>query len=83
MRSHKERTRDLWNTRCETQIQTKLDQPHRQNGQHQTPETPSPTNPGEEGIADAPGNDDNASMQERVKLPNPWRKMMMMMMMMI
>ena len=21
-------TRDLWNTRCETQIQTKLDQPH-------------------------------------------------------
>ena len=26
-RSHKERTRDLWNTRRETQIQTKLDQP--------------------------------------------------------
>ena len=25
--SHKERTRDLWNTRRETQIQTKLDQP--------------------------------------------------------
>ena len=37
-RSHKERTRDLWNTRRETQIQTKLDQPPRKNGQHQTPE---------------------------------------------
>jgi len=39
--------------------------------------------PREEGIADAPGNDDNASMPEQVKLPNPWRKMMMMMMMMM
>jgi len=27
---------------------------------------------------DAPGNDDNASMPEKVKRPNPWRKMMMM-----
>ena len=35
----KTRTRDLWNTRRETQIQTKLDQPPRKNGQHQTPET--------------------------------------------
>ena len=26
-RSHKKRTRDLWNTRRESQIQTKLDQP--------------------------------------------------------
>ena len=24
-RSHKKRTKDLWNTRCEIQIQTKLD----------------------------------------------------------
>ena len=40
--------------------------------------TPSPTNPGEEGIADAPGNDGNVSMPEQVKWPNPWRKMMMM-----
>jgi len=37
-RRHKTRTRDLWNTRCETQIQTKLDQPVRKNGQHQTSE---------------------------------------------
>ena len=35
---HKTRARDLWNTRRETQIQTKLDQPPRKNGQHQTPE---------------------------------------------
>jgi hypothetical protein len=35
--------------------------------------------PREEGIADAPGNDGNASMPEQVKRPNPWRKMMMMM----
>jgi len=33
------RTRNLWNTRRETQIQTTLDQPPRKNGQHQTPET--------------------------------------------
>jgi hypothetical protein len=39
--------------------------------------TPSHINPGEEGIADAPGNDGNASMPEQVKRPNPWRKMMM------
>jgi len=38
---------------------------------------PSPTNPGEEGITDAPENDDNASMPEEVKRPNPWRKKMM------
>jgi len=42
--------------------------------------TPSPTNPEEDGIADTPGNDGNASMPEQVKRPNPWRKMMMMMM---
>jgi len=35
---HKTRTRDLWNTRHDTQIQTKLDQPPQKNGQHQTPE---------------------------------------------
>jgi len=38
-RSHKKRTRDLWNTRREIQIQTKLDQPSRKNGQHQTSDT--------------------------------------------
>jgi len=32
------RTRDLWNTRRGIQIQTELDQPSRQNGQHQTSE---------------------------------------------
>jgi len=41
--------------------------------------TPSTTNLEEE-IVDAPGNDDNASMPEQFKRPNPWRKMMMMMM---
>ena len=35
----KKRTGDLCNTRRETQIQTKLDQPPRKNGQHRTPET--------------------------------------------
>jgi len=34
--------------------------------------------PRQEGIADAPGNDGNASMPEQVKRPNPWRKKMMM-----
>jgi len=38
-RRHKTRTKDLWNTRLEIQIQTKLDKPPRKNGQHQTPET--------------------------------------------
>jgi len=38
-RRHKKRTRDLCNTRLETQIQTKLDQPPRKNGHHQTPKT--------------------------------------------
>jgi len=33
-RSHKKRTKDLWNTRRETQIQIELDQPSRKNGQH-------------------------------------------------
>jgi len=33
------KTRDLWNTRCESQIQTKLDQPSRKNGQHQISQT--------------------------------------------
>ena len=37
--SHKKRTRNICNTRCETQIQTKLDQPPWKNGQHQTPVT--------------------------------------------
>jgi len=39
--------------------------------------TPSTTNPEDEEIVDAPGNDGNASMPEQVKRPNPWRKMMM------
>jgi len=37
--SDKERNGDLCNTRRETQIQTKLDQPPWKNGQHQTAET--------------------------------------------
>jgi len=42
--------RDLWNTRRETQIQTKLDQPPRKNGQHQTPEIrPHLQTPGKKG----------------------------------
>jgi len=42
--------------------------------------TPSTTNLEEEETVDAPGNYGNASMPEKVKRPNPWRKMMMMMM---
>jgi hypothetical protein len=38
--------------------------------------TPSTTNLKEEGVVDAPGSDSNASMPEKVKRPNPWRKMM-------
>jgi hypothetical protein len=45
--------------------------------------TPSTTNLDEEEIVDAPGNDDNASMPEQIKGPNPWSKMMMMTMIMI
>jgi len=41
--------------------------------------TPSTTNLEEEETVDAPGNNGNASMPERVKRPNPWRKMTMMM----
>ena len=71
---------DLWNTRREIQIQTKLDQPAWKNGQHQTAEnTSSTTNLEEEEILDAPGNDGNASTLEQVKRPNAWRKTMMMM----
>jgi len=40
--------------------------------------TPSSTKLEEEEIVGALGNDGNASMPERVKRPNPWRKMMMM-----
>jgi len=42
--------------------------------------TSSTTNLEEEKIVDAPRNDGNASMPEKFKRPNPWRKMMMMMM---
>ena len=49
-RRHKTRTRDLWNTRPETKIQTKLDQPPRKNEQHQTPEIrPHLQTPGKNG----------------------------------
>src|SRR5215468_8409532 len=78
-RSHTKRTKDLWNTRCKIQIQTKLDQPSRKNGQHQNPEThPRLQNrEGEENVGSS-GKDGNALMQKQVKRPNPWRKMMMM-----
>jgi hypothetical protein len=46
-----------------------------------TRNTPSTTNFEEEETVDAPGNDSNGSMQERVKRRNPWRKKKMMMMM--
>jgi hypothetical protein len=45
--------------------------------------TSSTTNLEEEEILDARGNDGNASMAEKVKRPNPWRKMMIMMIMMM
>ena len=38
--------------------------------------TPSITNPEDEEIVDAPGNDGNTLMLEQVKRPNPWKKMM-------
>jgi len=38
--------------------------------------TPSATNPEDEKIVDASGNDGNTSMPEQVKRPNPWREMM-------
>ena len=44
--------------------------------------TLSTTNPEDEGIADAPGNDGNKSMPEQVKRTNPWKIKEMMMMMM-
>jgi hypothetical protein len=37
---------------------------------------PSTTNLEGEEIVDASGGDGNASMPEKVKRPNPWRKMM-------
>jgi hypothetical protein len=40
--------------------------------------TPSTTNLEGEQIVDAPGKDDNASMPEQFRRPNPWRKMMLM-----
>ena len=76
---------DLWNTRRETQIQTKLDQPTTLK-EWTTPDsrnTPSATNREEEEIVDAPGNDGNASMPGQVKRPKPWRKTMMLMMMIL
>ena len=45
--------------------------------------TSSTTNLEEGEIVDAPGNDDNASMPEQFRRPNPWRKMMMMMTMIL
>ena len=46
----RQRTGDLWNTRRETQIKTKVDQPPRKNGQHQIPEIrPHLQNPGKKG----------------------------------
>ena len=48
---HKTRTKDLWNTRHGTQIQTKLDQPPWKNGQYQTPEIrPHRQTPGKKGL---------------------------------
>jgi len=39
------------------------------------PKHASTTNPKDEEIVDAPGNDGSASMPEQVKRPDPWRKM--------
>ena len=67
-RKHKTKTRDLWNTRRMTQIQTKLEQPLRK--EWTTPDcrnTPSTTNLEEEETVDAPGNDGKASMPELIK----------------
>ena len=44
--------------------------------------TPSTTNPEDEEIVDAAGNDGNASMPEQFKRPNLWTKIIMMLMIM-
>jgi hypothetical protein len=44
---------------------------------------PSTTNLEGQEIVDAPGKNDNASMPEQVKRPNPWRRRMMKKMMMM
>jgi hypothetical protein len=41
------------------------------------PNMPSTTDLEEEEAVEAPGNDGNASMPERIKRSNPWRKIMM------
>jgi len=43
--------------------------------------TPSTTNPEDEEMVDAPGNDGNASVPEQVKRSNPWRRRRRVMMM--
>jgi hypothetical protein len=71
-------TRGLWNIRCEIQIQTKLDQPSRKNGQQtDCRNAPSNINLEEEEIMDDIRNDGNASITEQVKRPNLWKVVMM------
>ena len=68
-------------TRREIQTQTKLDLERMTTPDSRN--TSSTTNLEEEEIADAPGNDGNASMPEQVKRPNPSMMMMMKMMTMM
>ena len=91
-RSHKKRTRDLWNTRREIQTQTKLDQPSY--WQHQTPETrPQLQTSRKKRSWTLQETMATRRCREQGKRHNPWRrrrrrkkkkkKMMMMMMMMM
>jgi hypothetical protein len=78
-RSHRKRTRDLWNTRREIQTQKETESTILK--EWITPDsrnTPSTTNLEEEEIVEAPVNDGNESIPEEFKGPNTWRKMMMM-----
>ena len=83
-RSYKKRTRDLWSSKTWDPNTNKTGSTILK--EWTTPDsrnTPSTTNFEEEEIMGALGNDDNASMPEQLRRPNPWRKMMMMMMMMM
>ena len=78
-RIYKKRTRDLCNTRREIQTNKSGSTVLKEWTTPDSRNTPSTINLEEEEIVDALGNDGIASMPERVKRPNPWRKKMMMM----
>jgi hypothetical protein len=72
-----ERTRDLWNTRRDSNTNKTGSTTLKEWTKPDSRNTPSTTNLEEDEIVDAPGNDGNASMPEQIK--RPWSKMMMIM----